>query len=65
YTYLDLISLRGGWFHDQAGSITGPSFGVGLQYTFSERYKINIDFSMIEGGDLVDYNKFFSLGLEF
>ncbi len=65
YKYLDLISLRGGWFHDQAGNIKGPSFGVGLQYTFAELYKFNVDFAMITGGDLVDYNKFFSLGLEF
>ncbi len=65
YKYLDLISLRGGWFHDAAGKITGPSFGVGLQYTFAEQYKFNVDFAMITGGELVDYNKFFSIGLEF
>ncbi len=65
YNYLDLISLRGGYFYDKAGSITGPSFGVGFNYTFSQRYKIFADFAMITGGELADYNKTFSLGLEF
>jgi len=65
FKYLDLISLRGGFFHDEVGKISGPSFGVGLQYTFAELYKFNVDFAMIEGGELVDYNKFFSIGLEF
>ncbi len=65
YTYLDLISLRSGWFNDEAGSVTGPSFGVGFQYRFSQIYKITADFAMIAGGDLVDYNKSFSVGLEF
>lgn len=65
YNYLDLISLRGGYFYDKAGSITGPSFGVGFHYTFSEKYRIFADFGMITAGDLVDYNKTFSLGLEF
>jgi hypothetical protein len=65
YNYLDMISLRGGYFYDKAGSITGPSFGVGFHYTFSEKYRIFADFAMITGGDLVDYNKTFSLGLEF
>ncbi len=65
YNYLDIISLRGGYFYDKAGSITGPSFGVGFHYTFSEKYRIFADFAMITAGDLVDYNKTFSLGLEF
>lgn len=65
YKYLDLISLRSGFFHDKAGNISGPSFGVGVQYTFAEQYKFNVDFAMITGGDLVDYNKFVSIGLEF
>jgi hypothetical protein len=65
YNYLDMISLRGGYFYDKAGSITGPSFGVGFNYTFSDRYRLFADFAMITGGDLVDYNKTFSLGLEF
>jgi len=65
YNYLDMISLRGGYFYDKAGSITGPSFGVGFHYYFAEKYRIFADFAMITAGDLVDYNKTFSLGLEF
>ncbi|MDD3143715.1 MAG: hypothetical protein PHG32_05910, partial [Candidatus Cloacimonetes bacterium] len=65
YTYLDLISLRGGYFLDSAGSVMGPSFGAGIQYTFSKKYKLNADFSMVPGGELVDFNKVFSLGFEF
>jgi hypothetical protein len=65
YNYMDLISLRGGYFYDKAGKITGPSFGVGFQYNFAQKYKIFADFSMITAGELVDYNKTFSLGLEF
>jgi len=65
YTYLDLISLRGGYFMDTAGSVTGPSFGAGLQYTFSKKYKLSADFSMVPAGELVDFNKVFSLGFEF
>lgn len=65
YTYLDLISLRGGYFLDVAGSIVGPSFGAGIQYTFSKKYTLVADFSMVPGGELVDFNKVFSLGLEF
>jgi hypothetical protein len=65
YTYLDLISLRGGYFIDQAGSVVGPSFGVGLQYTFEKKYKLNADFSMVSAGELTDYNKVFSVGFEF
>lgn len=65
YNYLDIISLRGGYFYDKAGSIIGPSFGVGFHYSFAEKYRIFADFAMVTGGDLVDYNKTFSLGLEF
>jgi len=65
YVYLDLISLRGGYYNDGAGKITGPSFGVGLQYSFDNRYKLNADFSMVPGGELVDFNKVFSLGVEY
>ena len=65
YTYLNLISLRGGYFADQAGSIVGPSFGAGIQYTFSKKYKLTADFGMITAGELTDYNKVFSLGFEF
>ncbi|MDD4277740.1 MAG: PorV/PorQ family protein [Candidatus Cloacimonetes bacterium] len=65
YTYLQLISLRGGYFLDTAGSITGPSFGAGFNYGFSNRYKLSLDFSMVPGGDLADYNKVFSIGFEY
>ncbi len=65
YTYLQLISLRGGYYADIAGEVTGPSFGVGVQYRFDNRYKLSADFAMVPGGGLVDYNKIFSLGFEF
>lgn len=65
YTYLQLLSLRGGYFYDQAGNVTGPSFGAGLQYEFDKRYRLTADFGMITAGDLTDYNKIFSVGFEF
>jgi hypothetical protein len=65
YNYLDIISLRGGYFYDKAGHITGPCFGVGFHYTFANRYRIFADFAMPAAGELTDYNKTFSLGLEF
>ncbi|MFB3844404.1 MAG: PorV/PorQ family protein [Candidatus Cloacimonadaceae bacterium] len=65
YNYLDIISLRGGYFYDHAGHITGPCFGAGFHYTFSHKYRIFADFAMPTGGELTDYNKTFSLGLEF
>ncbi|MDD2228605.1 MAG: PorV/PorQ family protein [Candidatus Cloacimonetes bacterium] len=65
YTYLELIALRGGYFNDSAGEVTGPSFGVGVQYRFDQRYKLSADFAMVPAGGLVDYNKIFSLGFEF
>ncbi len=65
YNYLDIISLRSGYFYDKAGEITGPSFGVGFHYNFAERYRIFADFAMITGGGLAAYNKTFSIGLEF
>jgi len=65
FVYLDLIALRGGYFADIAGKITGPSLGVGIQYTFDTRYKISADFAMVPGGELTAFNKVFSLGLEF
>ncbi len=65
YTYWSLLSLRGGYIYDKAGSITGPSFGAGIQYTFANKYKASFDFAMQQGGELVDYNKTFSVGLEF
>ncbi|MDY0151295.1 MAG: PorV/PorQ family protein [Candidatus Cloacimonas sp.] len=65
YTYLQLISLRGGYYADTAGEVTGPSFGLGVQYKFDNRYKLSADYAMVPGGGLVDYNKIFSLGFEF
>ncbi|MDD4309421.1 MAG: PorV/PorQ family protein [Candidatus Cloacimonetes bacterium] len=65
YTYLQLISLRGGYYADTAGEVEGPSFGLGVQYKFDNRYKLSADFAMVPGGGLVDYNKIFSLGFEF
>ncbi len=65
FVYLDLIALRGGYFADVAGKITGPSVGVGIQYAFDSRYKISADFAMVPGGELTDFNKVFSLGVEY
>jgi long-subunit fatty acid transport protein len=65
YVYIDMISLRGGYYYDKGGSMIGPSFGAGLKYKFNNKYLLFFDFAMKQGGDLVDYNKTFSLGLEF
>lgn len=65
YTYMKLLSLRGGYVNDSAGEIVGPSFGVGIHYTFNNIYKLSADFAMQQGGELTDYNKLFSLSLEF
>ncbi len=65
YTYFNLLSLRGGYIYDKAGDIIGPSFGAGIQYTFGQRYQVSFDFAMQQGGELVDYNNTFSLGLDF
>ncbi len=65
YVYIDMISLRGGYYYDKGGSITGPSFGAGLKYTFNEKYLVSFDFAMKQAGELTDYNKTFSLSLDF
>ena len=65
YTYLNLIALRGGYYSDQAGEVEGASFGVGVHYKFSNRYKLGFDFAMVPAGGLTKYNKIFSLGFEF
>ena len=65
YTYLNLISIRGGYFSDSAGYITGASYGAGIQYTFDKRYKLSADFAMVPAGQLVSHNKVFSLSFEF
>jgi len=64
FLYWDLLALRGGFIYDKAGSIIGPSFGVGIQYSIAG-YKLSFDFAMQQGGELTEYNKTFSLGLEF
>jgi hypothetical protein len=65
YSYMNLISVRGGYIYDKTGDVIGPCFGVGFQYTFTNKYKLTFDFAMVSYGALVDYNKTFSLGLEF
>nr|MDK2850532.1 hypothetical protein [Candidatus Cloacimonadota bacterium] len=65
YTYLNLISLRGGYYYDKVGKVSGPSYGIGVNYAFSERYKLSADFSMVPGGEMTDYNKVFSIGFEY
>ena len=65
YTYLNLIALRGGYYSDQVGEVEGASFGVGVHYKFSNRYKLGFDFAMVPAGGLTNYNKIFSLGFEF
>lgn len=65
YTYFNLLSLRGGYYYDKEGKMMGPSFGAGIQYTFAQRYKLSFDFAFQHAGELTDFNKTFSLGLEF
>ena len=65
YVYLDLLSIPGGYYADRAGEINGFSFGGGVHRTFSDRYKLNIDFAMQPGGGLQDYNQTFTARLEF
>ncbi len=65
YTYMKLLSLRGGYVDDSAGEIVGASFGVGIHYTFNNMYRLSADFAMQQGGELTEYNKLFSLSLEF
>jgi len=64
YTYWNLLSLRAGYMHDKDGAIMGPSFGMGIQHTFP-RFRAYFDFAMQQGGQLVDFNRTFTLGLEF
>lgn len=65
YDYLDLLALRAGYIYDKVGEITGPSFGFGVHHTFSKIYRVAIDMAFQQGGDLIDYNKTFSLSVEF
>jgi hypothetical protein len=65
FLYWDLLAMRAGFIYDKAGSIIGPSFGAGFQYTFTNKYRASFDFAFQQGGELVDYNKTFSVGLQF
>ncbi len=65
YVYLDMISLRGGYYYDKAGSMEGPSFGAGLKYSFNDKYIGSFDFAMKQAGELTHYNKTFSLSVDF
>jgi hypothetical protein len=65
FVYWNLLALRAGYIYDKAGKIIGPSFGVGVKYTFAERFHTSFDFAMQRGGEMTNFNKTFSLGLEF
>jgi len=65
FVYWNLLALRAGYIYDKIGKIQGLSFGGGIQHTFAGRVKTSIDFAMQQGGELVDFNRTFSLGLEF
>ncbi len=65
YVYWNLLAMRAGYISDREGKIEGLSFGAGFQYTMSNQYKISLDFALQQAGELTDYNKTFSLGLEF
>jgi hypothetical protein len=65
YVYWNLLSMRAGYIYDKAGSIIGPSFGAGISHTFAGRYRAFFDFAMQQAGELTDFNRTFSLGLDF
>ena len=65
YDYFDLLSVRGGYINDQEGEIKGFSFGMGVHHVFSSIYRVSVDMAFQRGGQLVDYNKTFSLSVEF
>jgi hypothetical protein len=65
YGYYNLLFLRAGYINDSAGDIVGASFGAGIEYTFSEQYKMSLDFAMQPAGGLTDYNQTFSVKVEF
>ncbi|RMH73683.1 MAG: hypothetical protein D6675_02085 [Gemmatimonadetes bacterium] len=44
--------------------IDGPSFGGGVALEFAN-YTVEIDYGMFPGGDLSDYNRFYSLAIDF
>jgi len=65
YQYLNLLSVRAGYYADRAGEITGPSFGGGIHRFINDKYKLNVDFAMQPAGGLQDYNQTFTLRIEF
>ncbi|MDD3052422.1 MAG: PorV/PorQ family protein [Candidatus Cloacimonetes bacterium] len=65
YVYYDMISLRGGYIYDRAGSFKCPSFGAGIHHVFRGIYKINLDFAYEQAGELTDYNRTYSISVEF
>jgi Type IX secretion system protein PorV len=65
YVYLDLLSLRTGYFADREGEITGMSFGLGVHYTLNKQYLVSVDYAFQPGGDLQDYNQTLAIKLEF
>ncbi len=65
YDYLDLLALRAGYINDVPGEIVGPSFGIGVHHKFYKKYRVGLDMAFQQGGELVQYNKTFSLSVEF
>lgn len=66
YEYLNLLSIRSGYYYDYAGRVTGPTFGAGVKHDFKGLYKITADFAMTQAGGLQeDYQITYSMGLEF
>ncbi len=68
YKYLNMISLRGGYIRDKAGSMEGLSFGVGFEVNakiMGPDDRLFVDYGLHHGGDLVNYNHILSIGLDF
>ncbi len=65
YVYLDLLSLRTGYYADREGDVTGFAFGAGVHYTFNKEYLVGIDYAFQPGGGLQDYNQTLSVKVEF
>ncbi len=65
YVYLDLLSLRTGYYADREGEVTGFAFGAGIHYIFNKEYLVGIDYAFQPGGGLQDYNQTLSVKVEF
>ncbi len=65
YVYLDLLSLRAGYYSDRAGEVEGFSFGFGVHYLLKKTYLIGIDYAFQPAGELQDYNQTLSVKVEF